>query len=105
MPDKHPDPLTPTPPEPKGPDPIAPGDFVTIKGGHPQKGDLKAEPVGRVVAIEPLVKVVVDKDGKPALDKDGAVRTEPDGERLVVTWPKLRVETRHAAEELERRKP
>ena len=85
--------------EPKKGDSLAPGDFVTLKGGHPAKGD-GPEPVGRVAAVKPVVQLSLDKDGNPALDKHGVAKAEPDGEMLVVTWPRLRIESEHRADEL-----
>lgn len=81
--------------------PLAPGDFVTRAGGHPDKGD-GPEPVGRVVAEVEEARIVLDDKGDPKVDKDGAAVSEPDGTRLVVTWPTLRTESRHRADELER---
>lgn len=82
--------------------PLEPGDFVTHVGGHPNKGD-GPEPVGRVVAVIPQVKIAVDKDGKPKLDKDGVAKVEEDGVSLAVTWPSLRLEGRYKPESLKRR--
>lgn len=91
-----------TPAKTDPPKPLEPGDFVTHVGGHPNKGD-GPEPVGRVVAVVPRVKVASDKDGKPRLDKDGSAIVEPDGELLAVTWPSLRIEGRYEREQLGRR--
>lgn len=91
-----------TPAKTDPPRPLEPGDFVTHVGGHPNKGD-GPEPVGRVVAVVPRVKVATDKDGKPKLDKDGAAIVEPDGEVLAVTWPSLRIEGRYERDQLGRR--
>lgn len=82
--------------------PIAVGDLVTHAGDHPLKGD-GAEPVGRVVAEVPAVRILYNADGKALVDKDGATVTEDDGTRLVVSWPSLRLESKHRAEDLERR--
>lgn len=92
---------TPAPP----PRPLEPGDFVAHVGGHPRRGDLPAEPVGRVVAAVPQVKALADKDGRPMLDASGAVRTQDDGVRLAVSWPLLRIESGHRPEDLARWEP
>lgn len=89
--------------QPEAERPLEPGDFVVHVGGHPQRGDSPSEPVGRVVAVVPRVKVVVEKDGKPKLDKDGSAIVEPDGELLAVTWPSLRIEGRYERDQLGRR--
>lgn len=92
---------TPIDPAPKD-RPLEPGDFVTHVGGHPNKGD-GPEPVGRVVAVVPQVKVAVDKQGKELLNDDGSAKTKDDGELLAVTWPSLRIEGRYERGRLERR--
>lgn len=82
--------------------PLGPGDFVVCVGGHPAKGD-GPEPVGRIVAEVEEARIVLDDKGGPRLDKDGAAVSEPDGTRLVVSWPTLRLESKHRPDELERR--
>lgn len=93
------------PPAPAPPKPLEPGDFVTHVGGHPQRGDRPDEPVGRVVAAIPQVKVLTDKDGKALIDADGAVRTRDDGVKLAVSWPSIRLECKHRPEDLARWEP
>lgn len=96
---------TPTAPSPAKPKPLEPGEFVTHVRGHPLKGDLPAEPLGRVVAIEPQVKVMTDAQGNPLLDKDGSARTQDDGVNVSVTWPILRQWSKHRPEQLARWDP
>lgn len=92
------------PPAPAPPKPLEPGDFATHVGGHPNKGD-GPEPVGRIVAVIPQVKVMTDAKGSPLLDANGAVRTQDDGVRLAVSWPLLRIESKHRPDELARWEP